>query len=97
MLDWKVEHSGEALQWMLDTLERPQSVEIWSATSPTKDFRSAHWESTSVPNETAPAQGQLPWSKEEFTAAFAQATYELEGDACTLTTLMYIEPPARGH
>jgi hypothetical protein len=42
-------------------------------------------------------KGHLSLSKDRFTAAFVQATYEIDGDICTLTTLVHIEPSVAGN
>ena len=96
-LEWTVERSGEELHWMLDVSQHPRDVQLWFATSRTLDFREAHWESIPVSVDMRPPQGHLSMSKDSFTAAFMQATYDIDGDICTLTTLVHIEPSVAGN
>jgi len=92
-LEWKVERSGKRLHWTFNTSDHSNGVQLWSATSKTRDFREARWESSPKSMNADRPQGYLSLSRDRFTAAFVEGTYEIDGEACSLTTLVHIEPP----
>lgn len=77
-LDWSFEDRGDSLRLELSTDTKPEAVRSWTATSDSRDFRQARWDSKTVAAQDGqtrrfvievekPAQG--------FAAVFAEAQF----------------------
>lgn len=88
--NWTLQRDGATLRWEFESSQRAIDIQLWYATSETRDFREARWESRAA----SLARGELTLSPDRYTAAFAEAAYEIDGEVCPLTTLVHIEPPA---
>jgi PhoPQ-activated pathogenicity-related protein len=64
---------------MVDPERRPERVLIWTARSASRDFRNAHWTSRHCRRAGAAYSCSAPRSRQEYTAAFAETSYEDDG------------------
>ncbi len=71
--------------------EKPVRVRLWTAVSPTKDFRNAEWKSQALPSEEGMFEGSAPRPKEGHIAVFGEAQYLEGGAPFSVTTLVYWE------
>ena len=69
----------------------PAEPKSGTPASPTRDFREAHWESKPLSTQAWPLQSRIRVSEDAFTAAFAEAHYEIDANACAFTTEVRIE------
>lgn len=75
-MSWKFSNGDGKLKLRLDSDTKPSRVNTWIATSPTKDFRPAKWNS-----HTAQANGdghicELPLPKDGYAAMFGEAVFD---------------------
>jgi PhoPQ-activated pathogenicity-related protein len=94
-LTWRYEESDVGIRLTVDPGEAASRVLLWSADSPTRDFRKARWSSRPLTADAAgryagkvlpPAQG--------YTAVFAELTYLREVLPLSLSTTIRIVGPA---
>jgi len=72
--------------------DNPLYVDVWKASSDTKDFRDSRWESQPGIKENGSYIFQID-SRKGFTAVFGEATFQLEGPVFSLSTTMNILKP----
>ena len=90
---WTFEPLDDQLQLTLQSEPAARTISIWSAQSPTRDFRKAEWTSKSLSAKKQPVRASVPISSTDFTAVFAELRYESDGQACAFTTQVNIQPP----
>jgi PhoPQ-activated pathogenicity-related protein len=66
---------GGAVRLTIASDEEPTEVLIWSATSPTKDFRDAKWTSAKATLENGRYVGAVQWPDKGYVVCFAEARY----------------------
>jgi PhoPQ-activated pathogenicity-related protein len=93
-LEWKYTRHGARLELTVRSAPAPRSAMLWRATSPSRDFREAQWEAFALPAGEAQLRADLALSPSEFTAAFAELGYALNGRNCSFSTQVRIEPPS---
>lgn len=79
-----------ALQLTLRSDQTPARVLAWSASTPTRDFRDAHWSSRELTIQDGSWHLPLPAPAQGFVAAFAEAEYDLDGHPVFLSTTLRI-------
>ena len=94
-LQWRHRRNGASLELAMHSNPAPRRATLWRATSSTRDFREAHWEALALPADAAELRADVALSTDEFTAAFAELTYALDGRNCSFSTQVRIEPPSR--
>jgi PhoPQ-activated pathogenicity-related protein len=73
---------------------KPERVRLWSATSPTRDFRAAHWSSQSCRRQRGAWLCSAARDVTGFTAAFAELTFKDQREPeFSLSTTVCIAPP----
>jgi PhoPQ-activated pathogenicity-related protein len=93
-LEWKHTRNGARLELAVRSTPAPRSATLWRATSPSRDFREAQWEAFALPAGAAQLQADVALSPREFTAAFVELGYALNGRNCSFSTQVRIEPPS---
>jgi PhoPQ-activated pathogenicity-related protein len=89
-LTWKY-GAGDSPVLRFESDQPVKAVRLWSATSPTRDFRPARWEV--VPTKgTITTKGEATFSApaEKLKAHFVEAEYEIDGLTFTLSTQLRI-------
>jgi len=95
-LTWKFENGEEALRLTVASDKRPSQVLVWTASSPSRDFREAQWSSRPAESNGDGYIASLPIPDESYRAIFAEAVYENgEAPAIHLSTNVRIVPPKR--
>lgn len=83
-----------SLTFVLNADKRPRRVSIWSARSPTRDFRDAHWTSRACRPTSKGYACVAARAKRGYTAAFAEAAFADEHALpFSLSTLVCIAGP----
>jgi PhoPQ-activated pathogenicity-related protein len=94
---WSFTPGNEALAIAVKTDRATQSVLIWSARSPTKDFRNAHWSSTACAKTDKGHACSANRSDDGYMAAFAETSFLDEGSPVfSTTTTVCITGPKAG-
>jgi len=92
-LSWKLTSGKQSLALDLKSDVTPTKVSAWVATSRTKDFRSAHWESFPATAANEGYQFSQPLDGGRYTAVFGEAVYAGEGVPYFLSTNVEIAGP----
>ncbi|MBW3599419.1 MAG: DUF1080 domain-containing protein, partial [Planctomycetes bacterium] len=82
-LTWKFENSKNRLRLHVACDEKPKSVQIWLATSPTRDFRDSQWTSRPAQANGEGYMHDLPLPETGYAAMFGEAVFD-NGDAPSL-------------
>jgi PhoPQ-activated pathogenicity-related protein len=93
MLSW-TSKAARSLTFAVSADTVPARVSIWSAQSPTRDFRDAHWTSSPCQPTNNGYDCAVPRAEQGYTAAFAEAAFA-EGQAppFSLSTTVCIAGP----
>ena len=92
-LSWTAE-AARSLTFVLSADKQPRRVSIWSARSPTRDFRDAQWTSRACRRRSKGYACVAPRAERGYTAAFAEAAFVGEHDLrFSLSTLVCIAGP----
>jgi PhoPQ-activated pathogenicity-related protein len=75
-LSWDLKHADGLLQLHLRSNIRAKQALAWVATSPTRDFREAKWESRPAELVDGTLRYDLPEPKDGFAALFGEAKFE---------------------
>jgi PhoPQ-activated pathogenicity-related protein len=91
---WSFGPAGDRLTIEVKSDRRPQRVLIWSARSPTRDFRQAHWKSRKCAKTAHGHVCSATREDHEYTAGFAETSFRDEGSpAFSTTTTVCIAGP----
>jgi PhoPQ-activated pathogenicity-related protein len=93
-LHWTHRRNGASLELAVRSTQAPRRATLWRATSSSRDFREAHWQPLALPAGAAELRADVALSPGEFTAAFAELTYALDGRHCSFSTQVRIELPS---
>lgn len=85
-LRWDIDNSDSRLVVRVRSDVRPARVAAWTASSPTRDFRDAHWASQPIEPSDGVYHCELPLPKTGFAAIFGEATYDGRGLPYYLST-----------
>jgi PhoPQ-activated pathogenicity-related protein len=86
--------AARSLTFVVNSDQKPRRVSIWSARSPTRDFREAKWTSRACRVDGKGYACSAPRAERGYTAAFAEAAFVDENDlAFSLSTLVCIASP----
>lgn len=91
---WTFATANDTLAIRLESEQPSERVQMWSASSPTRDFRDAYWTSRECSKGKDGHDCSVERAKETFTAAFAETTFKDEGaPAFSTTTTVCIMAP----
>jgi PhoPQ-activated pathogenicity-related protein len=79
-LSWTFTSSPRKLDLQVHPARRPARVVVWSATSPTRDFRDASWSSHPCRASKEGFSCTLPVSSQRLTAGYAELTFKERGE-----------------
>ncbi len=68
----------------------PKSAQLWTASSPTRDFREAEWHAAPVAGDHGDFTGEVAAPEEGFVALFGEVQYEIDGYPCYFSTQVAI-------
>jgi PhoPQ-activated pathogenicity-related protein len=90
-LTWRYARNGASVDAEIQAQPAPAAGRLWVAESPTRDFRSARWESVPMRVEASRLSGRVPLSDSAFVATFGEVEYREGSSACRFTTQVHIE------
>jgi PhoPQ-activated pathogenicity-related protein len=76
---WEFRPSARSLQIMVEPERRPERVLVWSARSASRDFRDAYWTSRPCRRAGAAYSCAAPRGRHDYTAVYAETSYQDEG------------------
>ena len=90
-LTWKHETDGNMLRLTVQSDMEPDSVKLWTAASPTKDFRESEWKSQPMLSLNMQGKqdrflGEIPLLPGSHRALFAEAQFHIDGLDYSLST-----------
>lgn len=93
---WSFASASDVLSIEIKSDRRPQRVLIWSARSPTRDFRDAHWRSRRCVRAAIGHACSADREDQEYTAVFAETSFRDKGTPTfsTTTTVCIAGPKA---
>jgi PhoPQ-activated pathogenicity-related protein len=93
-LSWDLAAGEAGLRLELRSDRRPARVQAWTASSASKDFREARWESVTLQANSDTYRYELPRPAEDYVAMFGEAMFETDGLPYFLSTNVKILAPA---
>lgn len=78
-VDWKTETNGGKVTLIAKADPKPSVASVWSAASPTRDFRDATWASTPLPVTDNGASVPLELPESGWSAKFIELTFNVDG------------------
>jgi len=87
-LKWAYGEQGDDLCLRLWASQKPQTVRLWTASSPTRDLRESAWTSRPIEEENDAFIARIPKPKAGCIALFGEAQFTLEGSTFSLCTLV---------
>jgi len=97
--EWSLAREAGQAILSVKTQDPPESVEIWRAEAPTRDFREAKWTSAPAEKSGDLIQGKVPVPEKGYTAFFGRLVFKTKGGfllaACTNVEVLGDPPPAR--
>ncbi len=91
-LDWKYQ-AGRHLRLVISSDVPPQQVLLWTATSPTRDFRDAFWQQSPIHQHNNQYVAHIRYPQAGYQAIFGEAIYDLAGNKLLLCTQVRIVGP----
>jgi PhoPQ-activated pathogenicity-related protein len=91
-LQWTYEH-GRHLRLHVTSDLQPVQVLQWTASAPTRDFRSAEWSSIELQPVRGGYLARMQYPAEGYRAIFVEANYDIEGRNMPLSTGVTIVGP----
>lgn len=85
-LTWKHDDSDGKMRLVVTSSPAPKSVNVWRCSGPTKDLRSARWESRPVEMKDGRAEILEPKPESGVVSFFADCAFEIDGIPYTLCT-----------
>lgn len=73
--------------------EVPAEARLWTAESPVRDFRDAHWTSAPLPGTSSGWEASLPRPQAGYLALFAELVFRLGGLPLHVTTPAWVVGP----
>lgn len=89
-LEWRWEEKGALKTLVIRSEPMPKEVLIWTAKSPTKDFREAKWSSQPLTSTDGEFKFLLNPLEQGYAAALAEIVYEISGQIFSLCTTVRI-------
>lgn len=90
-LTWRYDEGDAGVTLTVEPGEKVSQVVLWSATSPTRDFRQARWSPRPLtPHAPGRYVAQLPPPSQGYVAAFAEVTYPRDVLPLSLSTTIRI-------
>lgn len=89
-LNWHYQRDAGSLKLGIVTDQQPKRVVRWTASSPTRDFRKAKWESTPVEQAGGQWVAELARPAEGYAAMFGEIVYDLGGRDVPLSTTVEV-------
>lgn len=83
---WRFEETTSAVTLRTRATPGPQTALVWTATSPTRDFRDAHWESQTIAVENGMARYEMARPTEGYSAFFIEYSFDALGRPMPLST-----------
>jgi PhoPQ-activated pathogenicity-related protein len=79
-VEWRHEEGADGtLRLVVSASPKPQDVVLWSATSPTRDFRTARWTASPLkPDHAGRVNAAVPRPERGFVAFYADVAYQVE-------------------
>lgn len=90
-LTWSHSISGNESRLMISTDATPVAARLWSARSPTRDFREAKWVSSPIEREAGDYVGAAARPNDGHLALFGELEFEIGGLKYSLTTRVFQE------
>ena len=96
-LSWRFAAGSQALMLDVSADRNPHRVLVWSARSPTRDFRDARWESSRCDRNGSGFICTRPLADDAYTAMYAEVQYRERGAPSwsLSTTVCIVEPGTR--
>ena len=85
-LKWKHDTDGNILRLTIQSDVVPDSVKLWTAASPTKDFRESEWTSQTMKLKNGRFIGEIPLLPGSHRALFGEAHFHFDGLDYSLST-----------
>ena len=85
-VDWKHETNGNTFQLKIKSDLPPAAVKLWAASSSTKDFREAKWNSTSIKETSGSFVGEVPKPDQGHVALYGEVLFHAYGHEYSITT-----------
>ena len=79
-LAWTFTTNGRSLDLTVHSCVKPTRVVAWRASSPTRDFRNAHWSSHSCSHTRDGARCTAPTKAPQYVALYSEATFKDRGE-----------------
>ena len=85
-LEWKHDTEGNILRLTIESAVVPVSVKLWTAASPSKDFRESEWTSQTLKAKDGRFVGEVPLLPGSHRALFGEAQFRFDGLDYSLST-----------
>ncbi|MBM4010896.1 MAG: hypothetical protein FJ286_05875 [Planctomycetes bacterium] len=85
-VDWAFEEGGTGVECVVSSDAEPERVTLWTASSPTRDFREARWSSTAVAAQGPRWRVPLQQPQEGFAAGLVELEFAREPVPLMLTS-----------
>lgn len=85
-IDWKHETAGDVYRLKVNSTPIPTQVRLWTAESPTKDFREAKWRSQPVKETSGSFVGEVPKPQSGHVALYGEVFFKAYGQEYSLCT-----------
>jgi len=86
VLEWKHDTAGNILRLTIQSDRAPVSVKLWTAASPTKDFREAEWKPQTLKPKDDRFVGEVSLLPGSHRALFGEALFHFDGLDFSLST-----------
>lgn len=88
---WIYEEVPEGLKLKMKPEGSPIKVRVWTASSPTMDFRDAKWEAVEIKGNDGIYEFVLPRPKEGYNAMFGEVRYKIDGIEYAQSTIPKVQ------
>lgn len=85
-LDWKHETEGDKYRLTIKPSTRPAAARLWTATSPTKDFRESKWVALPMDETSGTFTADIPKPEQGHIAFYGESQFNAYGLEYSLTT-----------
>jgi PhoPQ-activated pathogenicity-related protein len=90
-MTWEHSVLGNRSELTIATDTLPVAARLWTATSPTRDFRDAKWTSREIQREAGDYVGSAERPKNGYLATFGELDFDFAGLEYSLTTRVFQE------
>ena len=89
---WECKEDGDFVEFSIlpDPKVKPKSVFVWTATSPTRDFRDVTWQKTVLTLNDSKYAYKVKKPEKGFFALFGETDYQQDGKSFFLSTNVYL-------